>query len=170
MTTMLAPQISKPFGGSVPYSAGTFLPKPEVDVNLSEEVRNIEIDYSEYLEKGKIYYKPLPEGAIAPNLVYSFKDSLEIGESLNFAVAFKNVSPHPFDSVSVKMNITDKNNVAQTIVIPKQKPIVSGDTIALRMTIDSKKFADANTMFLEFNPNNDQPEQYETEKKLAKVK
>jgi hypothetical protein len=38
--------------------------------------------------------------------------------------------------------------------------LVSGDTIALRMDLDSKNFSEANTMYLEFNPNNDQPEQY----------
>lgn len=108
----------------------------------------------------KIYYQPLPEGAIAPNILMTFKDTLEIGEPLNLAVAFKNVSPHPMDSVAVKLSVLDKNNVAQNIVVPKQKPILTGDTIALRMTLDSKQFADQNTMFLEFNPNNDQPEQY----------
>ena len=108
----------------------------------------------------KIYYQPLPEGAIAPNVMIDFRDSLEIGEPLKLEVAFKNVSPHPFDSVAVKLNILDKNNVPQNIVVPKQKPLVSGDTIVLRMNIDSKKFGDGNTLFLEFNPAGNHPEQY----------
>jgi hypothetical protein len=108
----------------------------------------------------KIYYEPEPEGALAPNLLKSVKDTLEIGEPFKFEMAFKNVSPHPFDSLAVKLQILDKNNVAQPIIIARQKPLVSGDTIALRVNIDSKLFSDANTLFLEFNPNNDQPEQY----------
>jgi hypothetical protein len=108
----------------------------------------------------KIYYEPEPEGALAPNILGSVKDTLEIGEPFKFEMAFKNVSPHPFDSVAVKMHILDKNNVAQPITIARQKPLVSGDTIALRVNIDSKLFSDANTLYLEFNPNNDQPEQY----------
>jgi hypothetical protein len=108
----------------------------------------------------KIYYEPEPEGALAPNLLMSVKDTLEIGEPFKFEMAFKNVSPHPFDSMAVKLQILDKNNVAQPITIARQKPLVSGDTIALRVNIDSKLFSDANTLFLEFNPNNDQPEQY----------
>jgi hypothetical protein len=125
-------------------------------------MRNIDsVTLSPYqLTDWKIHYQPIPEGAIAPNVLFTFKDSLEIGEPMNIAVAFKNVSPHPFDSVSVKVNILDKNNVPQNIVVQKQKPILTGDTIALRMTIDSKQFADQNTLFLEFNPNGDQPEQY----------
>ncbi|RYF96594.1 MAG: hypothetical protein EOO00_02310, partial [Chitinophagaceae bacterium] len=137
-----------------------------VDANTYREMklrmRNIDsITLSPYqLTDWKIHYQPIPEGAIAPNILIQFKDSLEIGEPLNFAVAFKNVSPHPFDSITVKLNILDKNNVAQTIVVPKQKPIISGDTIALRMTLDSKNFADNNTLFLEFNPAGNQNEQY----------
>ncbi|HUQ64598.1 MAG TPA: C25 family cysteine peptidase, partial [Flavitalea sp.] len=125
-------------------------------------MRNIDsVSLSPYqLSDWKIYYQPLPEGAVAPNILIDMKDTLEIGEPLKLAVAFKNVSPYPFDSVAVKLNILDKNNVPQNFVIPKQKPLISGDTIALRMTIDSKNFADGNTLFLEFNPNENQPEQY----------
>jgi len=131
---------------------------PEMKLRM----RNIDsVSLSPYqLSDWKIYYQPIPEGAIAPNLLIDFKDTLEIGEPFNIAVAFKNVSPHPFDSVVVKFNILDKNNVPQSIVVPKQKPLLTGDTIALRMTLDSKNFADGNTIFLEFNPNPGQPEQY----------
>ena len=108
----------------------------------------------------KIFYQPEPEGALAPNILTKFKDTLEIGEPLVFEMAFKNVSPHPFDSVAVKLNIVDKNNVSQPIQVMRQKPLASGDTIALRVNIDSKNFADMNTLFLEFNPDDDQPEEY----------
>lgn len=136
-------------------SAATY---PEIKLRM----RNIDsISLSPYqLTDWKIYYQPLPEGAVAPNILIDFKDTLEIGEPLKLDVAFKNVSPHPFDSVSVKLNILDKNNVPQNFVVAKQKPLISGDTIALRMSIDSKNFADGNTLFLEFNPNPGQPEQY----------
>ncbi|MBL7700496.1 MAG: hypothetical protein JNK79_20190 [Chitinophagaceae bacterium] len=131
---------------------------PEMKLRM----RNIDsVSLSPYqLTDWKIHYQPMPEGAIAPNILMNFKDTLEIGEQLDLAVAFKNVSPHAFDSVAVKLNVLDKNNVAQNIVVPKQKPIVSGDTIALRMTLDSRNFADNNTLFLEFNPTGNQPEQY----------
>jgi hypothetical protein len=136
-------------------SAATY---PEMKLRM----RNVDsISLSPYqLTDWKIYYQPLPEGAIAPNLLIELKDTLEIGEPMNVAVAFKNISPHPFDSISVKMNVLDKNNVSQTIIVPKQKPLLSGDTIALRVALDSKNFADRNTMFLEFNPIGNQAEQY----------
>jgi hypothetical protein len=126
------------------------------------KMRNIDsVTLSPYqLKDWRIYYQPVPEGAIAPNILVQFKDTLERGEPLQFAVAFKNISPHAFDSVAVKMNVIDKNNTVQNFVIQKQKPLVSGDTISIRMDIDSKNLPEGNTLFLEFNPNNDQPEQY----------
>lgn len=130
--------------------------------SMKLRMRNIDsVSLSPFqLTDWKIYYQPLPEGALAPNILINFKDTLEIGEPLNFAVAFKNISNHPLDSMAVKVNVLDKNNVAQPIVVSKQKPLVSGDTIALRMNIDSKTFSEANTLYVEFNPNNDQQEQY----------
>jgi hypothetical protein len=108
----------------------------------------------------KIYYQPVPEGALAPGILVNFKDTVEIGEPLHVAMAFKNVSPHAMDSIAVKMNVLDKNNVSQPILIPKQKPLAPGDTVAVRVVLDSKNFAESNTAFLEFNPDNDQPEQH----------
>jgi hypothetical protein len=137
-----------------------------VDANLYPEMklkmRNIDsLTLSPYqLANWKVYYTPVPEGAVAPNILIEFKDTLELGEPLNVAIAFKNVSPHQFDSVAVKLNITDRNNVTQNIVLPKQKPLISGDTIALRVNLDSKNFSLGNTLFLEFNPNGNQPEQH----------
>src|SRR6185437_13939692 len=44
--------------------------------------------------------------------------------------------------------------------VPRQKPLISGDTITLRYDIDTKAFSASNTLFIEFNPDNDQAEEY----------
>ena len=44
--------------------------------------------------------------------------------------------------------------------MPRQKPLISGDTITLRYDIDTKAFSGSNTLFIEFNPDNDQAEEY----------
>ena len=102
----------------------------------------------------------IPEGAIAPNIVFKAKDTVELGEMVDFAVAFKNISTTAFDSLKVKFTITDKNNVAQNIAIPKQKALLSNDTLVVRYTIDTRNLAGNNTINVVVNPNNDQPEQY----------
>jgi hypothetical protein len=102
----------------------------------------------------------VPEGAIAPNIVLKMKDSVNVGENIDFSIAFKNISQTKFDSLKINFIITDRNNVPHTINIPKGKPLQSGDTLTVNYTIDTKNYYGLNTLFVEVNPNNDQPEQY----------
>ena len=102
----------------------------------------------------------VPEGAIAPNILYTMQDTVAIGQKIPVAIAFKNVSPVAFDSVQVSFVITDANNVAHIIPIPKGKALVSGDTLSIRDTINTQLYPGNNTLYIMFNPNNDQPEQY----------
>ena len=108
----------------------------------------------------RVNYDPVPEGALAPNIFVSAPDSLQLGAPMNFGIAFKNISPTPFDSIKVMMTITDKSNVTHAIVLPKTKPLVSGDTAKIVFPIDTKNYAGNNTIYLNVNPNYAQPEQY----------
>jgi hypothetical protein len=102
-----------------------------------------------------------PEGAVAPELLYRSKDTVDQGEPIQFALAFKNISQTAFDSLlKVKLIITDRNNVPHAISIPKRKALIAGDTLALEYAIDTRNYPGNNTLFVEFNPDNDQPEQY----------
>lgn len=112
------------------------------------------------LKYWRIYYDGSPEGTLAPNIQYSCKDTFEIGEPLKFSVAFKNISPLPFDSVAAKLMIIDNNNQQRLIQLPKQKPVQAGDTLTLRFELDTKDFPMNNIMYVDLNPDNDQPEQY----------
>jgi Peptidase family C25 len=104
----------------------------------------------------------VPEGAVAPGVLYKFKDTVEQGEKIDFSIAFKNISPVPFDSMmKVNFRITDRNNLPQIIPIAKRKIILaSPDTLVVNYSIDTKNLPGNNTLFIEFNPANDQPEQY----------
>ncbi len=103
----------------------------------------------------------VPEGAVATNVLYKFRDSIEQGDKIDFALAFKNISQTKFDSMmKIKLTITDKNNVTTAVNIPKGKILIAGDTLSINYTIDSRNYPGNNTLFVEFNPNNDQQEQY----------
>lgn len=101
----------------------------------------------------------VPEGAIAPNLRFLFKDTLELGEPLNFAIAFKNISETAFDSLKLKLIITDQNNQPREIQLPKKRPLVAGDSIVVSHTIDTRNLPGSNLLYLMVNPDDDQPEQ-----------
>lgn len=112
------------------------------------------------LDYWRLIYEPVPEGALAPNLFFTTKDTVDLGEIVNFGIAFKNVSKVAFDSLRVKVILTDKNNVPHEIPQSLLKPIVSGDTVVFRYAIDTKTYPGSNTLFVDFNPDNHQPEQY----------
>jgi len=108
----------------------------------------------------RLNYLPVPEGALAPNIFISTRDSLEFGEKLEFGIAFKNVSVSAFDSMRINLTIVDKNNITHVLQIPRKKPLISGDTLKITYEIDTKDYPGLNTIFLDVNPANDQPEQY----------
>ena len=104
----------------------------------------------------------VPEGAVAPNIKYNFTgDTLGNGQPLNVALAFKNISDVAFrDSVKVQMQVINSSNVTQTITVAPLKKIAAGDTATVITTIDTKSFTGSNTLYINLNPNNAQPEQY----------
>ncbi|MEO8404894.1 MAG: C25 family cysteine peptidase, partial [Chitinophagaceae bacterium] len=107
-------------------------------------------------------YDPVPEGAIAPNLYFTTKDTVEVGEPFNFGIGFKNISKVAFDSIRVKLTITDKDNHENIVPIPYQKKLQPSDTIRLNVLVQTTSLSGHNTMFINFNPDFAQPEQYLT--------
>ncbi len=102
----------------------------------------------------------VPEGAVAPNILYKMKDTVEQGEKIDFALAFKNISTSAFDSLNVKFIITDHNNAPHPVAVGKKKALLSGDTLSVTYSIDTKNYPGQNTLYLMVNPDNNQPEQY----------
>jgi hypothetical protein len=110
------------------------------------------------LDYWRLNYTPVPEGALAPNILLKAPDTVVLGQPIEFAVAFKNVSPFAFDSMTIKMYILDAHNVTHPITLPKRRPIVTGDTLVLDYTIPTASYPGVNTIYVDFNPNT-QPEQ-----------
>lgn len=113
------------------------------------------------LRHWRLTYVPAPEGAVAPNIFFQMKDTLEIGEPIDFKMAFKNVAGYDFDSLKVKMVVTDRNNVARVLPVLRHRRLTSSpDTLHIRYNIDTRQLAGANSLYVQVNPDNDQPEQY----------
>lgn len=109
-----------------------------------------------------------PEGAVAPNLNYSFStnnnqpaDTVDQGQQIDVSLAFKNISNIPFDSLlKLKFVITDQNYANHVVLPQKRKALVAGDTIIAKYSIDTRNFPGHNTLLIDFNPDFDQPEQH----------
>ncbi len=109
----------------------------------------------------QVKYEPVPEGALTPASQVPLKDTLDVGEPIKFNMAFKNISPVAFDSVKLLMTVTDPSNNTKVIFDGKRKPIkLAGDTILVDYTLDTKNMVGDNSVYINFNPDNAQPEQY----------
>lgn len=114
------------------------------------------------LDYWRLTYVPAPEGAINPSQYFTVKDTVEVGEPLQFKVAFKNVTNIPFgDSMKVKVVVTDRNNVTHAFPAGRLRVLnESPDTLQVSYPLDTRQLNGANTMYVEVNPDYDQPEQY----------
>jgi hypothetical protein len=109
----------------------------------------------------RVTYDPVPEGVIAPNLFYVGKDTVDIGEPFDFKVAFKNVTPIPFDSMKVKIVITGRNNYPTIVPLGRRRPMLGyPDTLHVGGRIETENLPGNNTLYIEVNNDDDQPEQY----------
>ncbi|RYY72843.1 MAG: hypothetical protein EOO52_20270, partial [Gammaproteobacteria bacterium] len=111
----------------------------------------------------RLTYDPVPEGAVTPGLLFSMKDTVDVGEPLTLKLAFKNISDGVFaDSIALKVLVYDRNNTARVINVPKQKkPLNAGEVLNLQLDVDTKQLVGANTLYVDINPEgNGQPEQY----------
>jgi hypothetical protein len=158
-------------GIEIPLFQNLDLSQQDVDIstidavqypNVKLRMRNLDSIYlSPYqMRYWRLTYVPVPEGAIAPNILFQVKDTLEAGEPLDFKLAFKNISESDFDSLRVKMIITDRNNVANVIPMDRYKPLTSGDTVVVRSLVNTATYGGLNTLYVDVNPDNDQPEQF----------
>ena len=117
------------------------------------------------LQYWRVLYDPVPEGALSATVAYAYKDSLAVGEVLNGAIGFKNVSDVAFaDSIQVNAVVYNKSNVPTVIPVTPNplKKLAPGDTTTIHFTINSKDYSGANTLYLDVNPNGAQPEQTHT--------
>ncbi|MBV9963650.1 MAG: hypothetical protein JO072_15520, partial [Parafilimonas sp.] len=129
---------------------------------LKLRMRNVDsVNLTPYqLRWWRILYDPVPEGALAPNIVYNFKDTVALGENDSLAIAFKNVSEVPFeDSILVNLTVFDASNNPNNIAIKKLKALSAGDTAVIKANIPTSAFSGSNNLYLDVNPNNNQPEQ-----------
>lgn len=135
---------------------------PEVYPYVKLRMRTTDnVGYTPYqLRYWRVTYVPVPEGAIAPNLHLSVKDTVDVGEPYQFKVGFKNVSEIGFDSLKIKMVITDKNNVPHVIPMPRRRPLPVNDTLQIGAVVSTGALPGANTVYIEANPDSDQLEQH----------
>lgn len=115
---------------------------------------------SPHLNYWRVLYQPLPEAALNPIAYFSFLDSLQQGQEGRLQIALENLSPYQMDSMLVKFKIIDANNVSHDFGEKRFRPLPGNDTLIVDYNFNADAFVGNNTLLIEANPNNDQPEYY----------
>ncbi|HLU17375.1 MAG TPA: C25 family cysteine peptidase [Edaphocola sp.] len=112
------------------------------------------------LEYWRVLYQPLPEAALNPLAGFEFKDSLMQGEELKLKFAIENLKALPMDSMLVRYRLVDAKNTSVVLADKRYGPLAAYDTIMASLSFNPQQYPGQNYLFIEANPDNDQPEEY----------
>ncbi len=118
------------------------------------------------LKKWQLMFEGVPETAINPSDgFYISGDSITQGETLQFSLATRNISPYDMDSLLVKYWLQTGNNQITQVKEHRLAPHPAGDIAIDTVSFDTHELSGLNSVWIEYNPavesgNYDQPEQY----------
>jgi hypothetical protein len=112
------------------------------------------------LDYWRVLYTPYPEAALNPAAWYSFTDSINVGQLMNFETAIETLSELPMDSMLVRYRVIDANNVSHLLTDKKYRKLGGNDSLHAILSFDPKPYPGRNYLFIEANPDNNQPEEY----------
>lgn len=114
-----------------------------------------------HLNKWMVFYNGVPEFAINPAKHFMFeKDTLYEGQKGKFSVAVENISNYDGDSLKINYWLVDNNRMVHQINYPLQKPLKINELLIDTIKFETQGFAGNNSIWVEVNPDNHQPEQY----------
>lgn len=112
------------------------------------------------LDYWRVLYDPLPEAALNPAALYSFTDSVSVGQLMSLETAIETLTELPMDSMVVRYKIIDANGIAHLLADKKYRKLNGNDSLHAGISFDPKPYPGKNYLFIEANPDNNQPEQY----------
>lgn len=114
------------------------------------------------LDRWRVIYDPVPEAALNPNIAFSYDgDSLQQGPDVHLSMAVTNVSDYDMDSLLISVQVRDVANVLHPVPYERQDSLLTDETMIATLGFSSSDFPTGNnTLIVEVNPKNDQPEQY----------
>lgn len=114
------------------------------------------------MEHWRLYYDKAPEAVVNPTIYFSkTRDTISSGENFNMTVAVENVTPINMDSLLVRYIIKDASNNITTFY-KRFAPLPAKQTmnISFDYNFPGFNFFGLNSITVEVNPDDDQPEQF----------
>lgn len=112
------------------------------------------------LIRWQVVYDPAPETAIDPSVALMFhKETIDQGDSVKLQISTRNIGGVDMDSLLVTYRII-KDNVPVKTVSKRLRNHPAEDILTDQIAISTSNLTGLNTLQVEFNPDNDQPEMY----------
>jgi len=130
-------------------------------LNLVVFMRDDSLHTPAQMRKWQVTYEGASETAINPHKHFVLEsDTLNEGDQLLFSTAIHNIGDYDMDSLQVNYWIIDKDRQKHPVDYPRQASHPSGEKFIDSIKVDTRSLAGNNTLWMEVNPDNDQPEQY----------
>ena len=108
----------------------------------------------------RVLFTPAPEAALNPAAFFTWTDSVQVGQKMHLGIGIENLTETPMDSLLVRYKVIDAANISNPLASIRYRALPGLDTIHAELTFDPAPFPGSNQLFIEANPDNDQPEQY----------
>lgn len=113
------------------------------------------------LRHWRVHHTPLPELALHPAAFFSLSDSEVVaGQPITMKVALENISNRPLDSVRVRYRVVREDGTLLPLADMRYRPLLPDDTLHAVVHFGTVPYVGDNFLFIEANPEEDQPEQY----------
>lgn len=113
------------------------------------------------LDRWHVTYEEFPEAAIDPFTYYTFyNDTVDEGEEIELSIAVRNIGDYDMDSLLIAFSILDQNNEVIALPYDRQKPLLVDSVFIATIRFSSVGLSEENTLMVEVNPGNDQPEMF----------
>lgn len=130
-------------------------------LRLNAFIRDDSLRTPVQLDRWQVTFDEVPEAALNPlSGFYLYKDTLQQGDSLRFAIAIQNISELPMDSMLVSYWVQDADRNIHPVTYERQKPLAPGEILLDTLSVSTLLLSGQNTIWVEANPDNDQPEQF----------
>ena len=107
-----------------------------------------------------ILYDGVPEGTIQPSIAYhQSHDTIQEGDSIEFRIAYQNISNYSMDSVLVLALNRNPANQIDTFELKYHKPLLPQDSLILSYKMHTKGLEGQNRFTILVNPDFDQLEE-----------
>lgn len=125
------------------------------NIKLNAYYQDIPNQTPAQLDFWHVVFAPLPEAAIDASTAILWSnenDTVQEGQSINFAVDIRNISEYDMDSLLVSYTIIDENEVPYIINYPLQAPLLANQHIYDTITISTLGYEGLNWIRVEVNP------------------